>query len=79
MSRTDANPIAKLTSLPERGGKLALFGPAPLIEGEDVGAYDELLTGISSTVKSRLTFSRRSGFETSSTSSGKGSACAASR
>ena len=51
MSRTDANSIAKLTNRPERGGKLALFGPAPLIEGEDAAAYDELLTGISSTVK----------------------------
>jgi hypothetical protein len=38
MSRTVANPIAKVTGLPERGGKLALFGPAPLIEGEDAGA-----------------------------------------
>ena len=51
MSRTDANSIAKLTNRPERGGKLGLFGPAPLIEGEDAAAYDELLTGISSTVK----------------------------
>ena len=51
MNRTNAGRIGKLTSLPERGGNLALFGSAPLIEGEDGEAYDNLLTGISSTVK----------------------------
>jgi hypothetical protein len=30
---------------------LALFGPAPLFEGEDTAAYDELLVRISETVK----------------------------
>jgi hypothetical protein len=32
-------------------GRLAPFGPAPLLEGEDAAAYDELLTGISAAVK----------------------------
>jgi hypothetical protein len=31
--------------------RLALFGPAPLLEGEDSAAYDELLARISSTIK----------------------------
>jgi hypothetical protein len=35
----------------ERGGQLALFGPPPLIEGEDTAAYNELLTQISTAVK----------------------------
>jgi hypothetical protein len=30
---------------------LALFGPAPLFEGEDTAAYDELLVQIFGTVK----------------------------
>jgi hypothetical protein len=51
MSRTDADRPAKSTTPPERAGKLALFGPPPLIEGEDAAAYDELLTRISTAVK----------------------------
>jgi hypothetical protein len=31
--------------------RLALFGPAPLLEGEDSAAYDELLSRISGTIK----------------------------
>jgi hypothetical protein len=38
-------------SLPERAGRLALFGPPPLLEGEDAAAYDELLVRISGAVK----------------------------
>jgi hypothetical protein len=34
-----------------RAGRLALFGPAPLFEGEDTAAYDELLVRISGAVK----------------------------
>ena len=33
------------------GARLVAFGPPPLLEGEDVAAYDELLTQISSAVK----------------------------
>jgi hypothetical protein len=46
----DALRKKKFIPFQERGAKLALFGPAPLLEGEDAGAYDELLTGVSSTV-----------------------------
>jgi hypothetical protein len=31
--------------------RFALFGPAPLLEGEDSAAYDELLTQVSTAVK----------------------------
>jgi hypothetical protein len=39
------------TSPPERAGRLALFGPPPLLEGEDTAAYDEFLARISGAVK----------------------------
>jgi hypothetical protein len=39
------------TSPPERAGRLALFGPPPLLEGEDTAAYDEFLVRISGALK----------------------------
>jgi hypothetical protein len=30
---------------------LGLFGPSPIMEGEDIGLYDELLTRISTAIK----------------------------
>ena len=38
-------------SVPERAQRLALFGPPPLIEGEDAGAYDQLVARIFAAVK----------------------------
>ncbi len=38
-------------SVPERVRRLALFGPPPLIEGEDAAAYDQLLARICAAVK----------------------------
>ena len=38
-------------SVSERGQRLALFGPPPLIEGEDAAAYDQLLVRIYAAVK----------------------------
>jgi hypothetical protein len=51
MSRTDAKRPAKSSNPSELGRQLALFGPPPLIEGEDARVYDELLTQISTAVK----------------------------
>jgi hypothetical protein len=39
------------SNLPEPVGRLAWLGPPPLFEGEDAGAYDELLARISGAVK----------------------------
>jgi hypothetical protein len=52
-SMNSANPKPSITptSPPERAGRLALFGPPPLLEGEDTTAYDELLVRISGAVK----------------------------
>jgi hypothetical protein len=50
MSSTDAKRRAT-ASLREPGRQMALFGPPPLIEGEDARGYDELLTQISTDVK----------------------------
>jgi len=36
---------------PERAQRLALFGPPPIIEGEDAAAYDQLLARICTAVK----------------------------
>jgi hypothetical protein len=47
--RLDKIPKAP-TSTPARIKRLALFGPPPLIEGEDAAAYDELSTEISAAV-----------------------------
>jgi hypothetical protein len=38
-------------SVPERAQRLALFGPPPVIEGEDAAAYDQLLACICAAVK----------------------------
>ena len=38
-------------SVPERAQRLALFGPPPLIEGEDAAAYDQLLARVCAAVK----------------------------
>ena len=38
-------------TVPERAQRLALFGPPPLIEGEDAAAYDQLLARIFAAVK----------------------------
>src|SRR5712671_4402220 len=38
-------------SVPERVQRLALFGPSPLIEGEDAAAYDQLIARIFAAVK----------------------------
>ena len=38
-------------SVPGRAQRLALFGPPPLIEGEDAAAYDQLLARICAAVK----------------------------
>jgi hypothetical protein len=51
MNRGDPESSTTPASLPEQSGRLALFGPPPLLEGEDTPAYDELLVRISGTVK----------------------------
>jgi hypothetical protein len=51
MSSTDSKSSTAPASLPERAGRLALFGPPPLLEGEDTVAYDEILVRVSATVK----------------------------
>ena len=38
-------------SVPKRAQRLALFGPPPLIEGEDAAAYDQLLAHICAALK----------------------------
>jgi hypothetical protein len=51
MSSTDPKSSTTPASLPERAGRLAFFGPPPILEGEDTAAYDELLARISGAVK----------------------------
>jgi hypothetical protein len=51
MNSIDPESSTTSASLPERAGRLALFGPPPLLEGEDTAAYDELLVRISGPVK----------------------------
>jgi biotin carboxyl carrier protein len=51
MSGTDSKPSTASASLPQQAGRLALFGPPPLLEGEDTAAYDDLLVRISGAVK----------------------------
>jgi hypothetical protein len=51
MSSTDPESSTRPTSIPKQAGRLVLLGPAPLLEGEDEAAYDELLVRISGTVK----------------------------
>jgi hypothetical protein len=50
MNSTDPKSSTTPASLPDCTGRLALFGPAPLFEGEDTAAYDELLVRISGAV-----------------------------
>jgi hypothetical protein len=49
MSKTDANFPAKTAT--RRPKPLELFGPSPLMEGEDIGLYDDLLIRISTAIK----------------------------
>ena len=52
MSRTNKSKTEiAAPSVPERVQRLALFGPPPLIEGEDAAAYDQLLARICAAVK----------------------------
>jgi hypothetical protein len=51
MSSTDSEFSTKPANLPEPATRLDLLGPAPLFEGEDTAAYDELLARISGAVK----------------------------
>jgi hypothetical protein len=51
MSSTDPKSSTTPPSLPESPKRLALFGPPPLLKGEDTAAYDELLARISAAVK----------------------------
>jgi len=51
MSTTDPKSSTTPANLPQRAGRLASFGPPPLLEGEDTAAYDELLVRLSGTVK----------------------------
>jgi hypothetical protein len=50
MNSTDPESSITSASLPQRAGRLALFGPPPLLEGEDTAAYDDLLVRISGAV-----------------------------
>jgi hypothetical protein len=49
MSRTDAKFPAETTT--RRPMAWRLFGPTPIMEGEDITLYDDLLTRISTAVK----------------------------
>ena len=52
MSRTNKSKTEiAAPSVPERVRRLALFGPPPLIEGEDAAAYRQLLARICAAVK----------------------------
>ena len=52
MSRTNKSKTEiAAPSVPERAQRLALFGPPPLLEGEDAAAYDQLLARICAAVK----------------------------
>jgi hypothetical protein len=51
MSSTDSEFSTRPANLPEPATRLDLLGPAPLFEGEDTAAYDELLARISGAVK----------------------------
>jgi hypothetical protein len=48
---TKNGPTNATSGAPEPAARLDIFGPAPLIEGEDAAAYDELLVRISAAVK----------------------------
>jgi hypothetical protein len=52
MSRTNKSKTEiAAPSVPGRAQRLALFGPPPLIEGEDAAVYDQLLARICAAVK----------------------------
>jgi hypothetical protein len=52
VSRTDKSKTEiAAPSIPERAQRLALFGPPPVIEGEDAAAYDQLLARIFAALK----------------------------
>ena len=51
MNSADPKPSTRPTSPPERAGRLALFGPPPLLQGEDTAVYNEFLIRISGAVK----------------------------
>jgi hypothetical protein len=53
MSKIDRKPGRKSTNRRQSAERFSCFGPAPLIEGEDAAAYDELLTKASCAVKPR--------------------------
>ena len=75
LTKSPTNP----TSAADRSAKrLALFGPPPLIEGEDAAAYDELLVRTSAAVKP-ADILEDIWFVTSSISPGRSSRCGASR
>jgi hypothetical protein len=48
---TNKGPTNPTNGAPGPAARLDLFGPPPLIEGEDAAAYDELLLRISAAVK----------------------------
>jgi hypothetical protein len=48
---TKNGPTNPTSAAPEPAARLDIFGPAPLIEGEDAAAYAELLVRISAAVK----------------------------
>jgi hypothetical protein len=51
MIHTETPSPPPVASLPQRVGRLAAFGPPPLIGGEDGAAYDELLARVSGAVQ----------------------------
>ena len=48
---TKTGPTNPTSGAPGPAARLDIFGPPPLIEGEDAAAYDELLVRISAAVK----------------------------
>jgi hypothetical protein len=48
---TKTGPTNPTNGAPGPAARLDIFGPPPLIEGEDAAAYDELLIRISAAVK----------------------------
>ena len=48
---TKTGPTNPTSGAPAPAARLDIFGPPPLIEGEDAAAYDELLIRISAAVK----------------------------
>jgi hypothetical protein len=75
---TKTGPTNPTSGAPGPAARLDIFGPPPLIEGEDAAAYDELLVRISAAVKP-ADILEDIWFARSSISSGAPSACGASR